>query len=107
MKVYISGPMSGYPNKNEAAFEAAHRYLESCGHTVFNPVRNNIKRYGSIAESEKLATYREVLQDDLNWIMKEADALYMLGDWRKSKGAKLEHSLAVLIGLPIYGHVWG
>ena len=105
MKVYISGPMSGYPDKNEKAFTAAQAFLEGLGHTVFNPVENNIRRYGSIAESEKRATYREVLQDDLNWIMKEADALFMLEGWFQSKGAKLEYDLAVLIGLPIHGHV--
>ena len=37
MKVFISGPMKGYPNFNKEAFDQAEKELIQQGYTVFNP----------------------------------------------------------------------
>ena len=37
MKVFISGPMKGYPNFNKEAFDQAEKDLVQQGYTVFNP----------------------------------------------------------------------
>ena len=36
MKVFISGPMKGYPNFNKEAFDQAEKELIQQGYTVFN-----------------------------------------------------------------------
>ncbi|MDP4455455.1 DUF4406 domain-containing protein, partial [Escherichia coli] len=37
MKIYIAGPMTGYPDYNRAAFNAKASELMAEGHIVLNP----------------------------------------------------------------------
>ena len=39
MRVYIAGPMRGYPDFNKAAFDAAELLLKEIGHDPVNPSR--------------------------------------------------------------------
>lgn len=39
MRVYCSGPMTGHPDLNRPAFDAAERRLTAQGHFVINPHR--------------------------------------------------------------------
>ena len=38
-------------------------------------------------------------------IIRRCDAIFMLPRWEQSEGAKLEHALAVKLGIPIYVHL--
>lgn len=51
--------------------------------------------YSNGKDSEKFLT------GDLE-ILKRCDAIYMMKDWRWSKGAKMEHNLAEQLGLEVY-----
>jgi len=102
MKVFISGPMSGKPNYNRAAFFKAEEELEKHGYSVWNPAW---LAYPSDTEFTK---------DDMHIIdfaaLRRCDAIYMLKGWKHSKGAQKECEYAIMRGLMIMyegAHCWG
>lgn len=116
MKIYLAGPMRGYKDFNFPAFFSAADKLKSLGHTVFNPAERDTKAHGSEvlktetgSETEvaanlgmnKLQLARECFLADTTFICAEADAIYLLPGWQKSKGAIAERALAEAIGLEI------
>lgn len=113
MKIYIAGPMRGYPNFNFPAFFDMEQWLQAKGYETFNPARSDQEKYGekvSNSATGDLAdpavqtgfSLREALGRDMQWIAAEADALYMLNGWEKSTGAKAEWTLGVALGLQIF-----
>jgi hypothetical protein len=101
MKVYLAGPMSNLPSLNFPAFMAAAQKLRAQGHHVFNPAEADLEKWGSAAESEKRATYRECLRVDLNWILDHAEAIALLPGWENSKGVAAELALSKALGLEV------
>lgn len=114
MRIYIAGPMRGYPEFNFPAFRDMAQWLRAKGHTVFNPAERDEAAHGagfgkdnSTGSEEQAAaqhgfSLREALADDMQWIALNADALYMLTGWEASKGARAEWALAQALGLTIF-----
>ena len=110
-KVYLAGPMRGYPEFNFPAFHAAARMLREAGHHVFSPAEKDIERHGKDISADnatgdvKEATekhgfsLRDALHDDMVWICKHATAIALLPGWENSNGANAEHALAKALGL--------
>lgn len=91
-KIYISGKVSGeLPYRITAAFGYASSTLRTAGCKVINPLVIN----GSLANQG--FTY-----DDLMHMCYAAidicDAVYMLENWKDSKGAQLEREYAIAAG---------
>lgn len=90
--------MRGYYEFNFPAFEEATAKLRAEGHEVFNPAERDIAVNGYPAgmkgTMEELADMefdlRAAIADDLNFICREADAIYFLPGWYNSTGACLE-----------------
>ena len=114
MKVYLAGPMRGYPEFNFPAFHAAAAKLRDEGHEVFSPAERDIERHegvdiskGNMTGDEKIAiaehgfNLREALGEDLAWICKEAEAVALLPGWEFSRGACAEHATAQALDLKI------
>lgn len=111
MKIYVAGPMRGYPEFNFPAFYAAAEKLRAEGHAVFNPAERDNQTHGvdiskgnATGDEEQAAkehgfNLREALGEDLAWICAEADAVYMLAGWADSKGARAEKATAEALGL--------
>lgn len=83
--VYISGKITGEDFIDTLAkFERAEKYLKELGYDVINPL--------------KIATNMpEFIRTDYGWIMlidkallRKANRIYMLKDWKYSNGAKEE-----------------
>lgn len=106
-KIYLAGPMSGIPDFNFPAFFDYAEALEEGGWEVFNPAQNDIDVHGSLEgikaawAADATTTLRQCLNDDLDYITAEADAIAMMPDWENSKGARAEHATAVALGLQI------
>jgi hypothetical protein len=109
MKIYIAGPMSGYPDFNFPAFMEAAKRLRENGWVVFNPVEKDVSTHGeeifkgegNIDECEKKGfSLREAFAWDTARIC-ESDAIYMLKGWEKSSGAFAEWALAKTLRLEI------
>ena len=91
MKVYISGPMTGRPNCNREAFSAAHASLQDLGILPLNPADLVVPT----------ATWNSAMRICIAELM-NADAVFMLDGWAHSRGAKIEHDLAIDICIPVF-----
>ena len=101
MKVYLAGPMTGMPQFNFPAFDAAAEALEDDGHRVFNPAQMD-RDVGFDPASTVVSPkfLRDALRRDLSAIC-ECDAIAMLPGWEQSGGARIEWALAVHLGLEV------
>lgn len=84
LRVYISGPMSGLPDLNFPAFNAAAERLRALGIDAINPAEIN-------PESEM--TWAACMRADIKALC-DCDALALLPGWEDSRGAHLELHLA-------------
>ena len=89
-KVYIAGPVTGRTDYEEK-FGAAEGKLRSMGYEPYNPVGP-----GLVDGWE----YRDYINRGLEMLM-QADVIYMLPDWEKSPGARLERMYAEICGLKV------
>ena len=97
-RAYISGPMTGYPGYNYAAFDAAEPVLEAEGYDVINLARN----FGGRADHPGgRAAYMRL---DVGHVL-DADLVFVLPGWEKSRGARLEILTAQELGLPVFDFV--
>lgn len=96
MKIYLAGPMRGYPEHNFPEFHRVAALLRDTGHEVFNPAENDADR----ASRGLTTTIRDVLGDDLKWICAHADAVAVLDGWIHSMGARAEVATAKALDLP-------
>ncbi len=90
--VYISGPMTGLPGENFAAFDEAAALLELAGFDPVNPAEMSRQNPGQ--------TYEWYLERDLA-ALKKCDAILLLPGWTKSPGAQREYHAAKSEGLEI------
>jgi hypothetical protein len=95
MKVYIAGPMRGYPDLNFPAFDAAAKELRAAGYDVFNPAENDREK-GYVGKP-----IDDCIMDDLTYIAREADAIALLPGWALSKGVTAEVALAEFLDLKV------
>lgn len=84
MKIFICGPMTGYPEFNFPAFHEAAIRLTRLGHEVENPAATGI------VEGYEWSDY---LRSSLAQLVK-CEAVYVLPGWAGSKGANLELTVA-------------
>lgn len=91
-RIYLAGPMSGLPEFNYPAFHAAAAVLRAHGHHVENPAENPPPACGS---------WQGYMRMSLRQIA-ACDCLYMLPGWRASRGARIEHGLALDLGLEVH-----
>ena len=91
MTAYISGPVTGMPNRNEEQFEALARKLEAIGFQTMVPTR-------IVPPSiEWEAAMRICLS-----AMTKSDIVVVLPGWQDSKGASIEHDVAKQLGIPVF-----
>ena len=88
--IYVSGKITGTSDYADR-FSAAEDRLIAEGYEVLNPVRTGkwLERY---LAPEK-PTWVQYMKYAIAAMM-EADSIYMLHEWKQSKGARLEHFLA-------------
>ena len=101
--IYISGPMTGYPNFNREAFVKAEMCLIGKGKEVVSP---------SLVEQDDEGQTWKPLQGKYSYYLKIAlqkmlrcNAIVMLDGWQDSKGARVERYLAEALGYKIYENV--
>jgi hypothetical protein len=90
--IYLSGPMTGYPDFNYPSFDLAAATLREMGYQVFNPA----EQFGRDQSLE----WEQYMRLDIGAIL-ECDEVCVLDGWEQSVGARLEVAVALSIGLPV------
>lgn len=120
MKVYIAGPMTGIPQFNFPAFDAAANALRERGLEVISPAEldDEVDRAAAMASPDGSAlsygqgvkkTWGEFLARDVKLISDGGiEGIYVLPGWERSRGARLETFVgAALNGIPVYDYTTG
>lgn len=90
-RAYIAGPMSGLPELNFPAFQAAARKYRDRGCHVENPAEIN---------PDPAMKWEDALRADIPRLL-TCDTIVMLDGWTASRGAQLEHHIAKSLGMTI------
>ncbi|SDG21439.1 protein of unknown function, partial [Cellulosimicrobium cellulans] len=89
MRVYVAGPMTGYPEYNYPAFNAAAARLAQLGYEPVNPATHPAQ-----------PTWSDYLRLALAAVV-TVDAVAVLPGWEASRGARLEVHVSHALGLPV------
>lgn len=106
-RLYISGPVTGLPDRNSAEFERAMERLRDAGYTAHFP-------HGYVPEGEPWPTAMLASINALTEhyggvrppygdspIRPYFDGVALLPGWEQSEGAKLEVAVAEACGIPV------
>ena len=93
MIAYLSGPMTGLPGQNYAAFQAAAERLRSQGVQVISP-------HEITPPSAGPWSWEQHMRADLAALL-TADVIVLLPGWEQSRGAQLEKTVAEAVGLMV------
>lgn len=106
-KVYVAGPMRGYPLYNFPAFDEAAARFRALHWDVVNPAELD-RAIGVNEYTDPLPDgfLRGAMERDLTAIC-GCDAIALLPGWERSSGVAVELALAKLLGLAIYDAATG
>jgi hypothetical protein len=93
-RIYIAGAMTGLPEYNFPAFNAAAAQLRALGYHVENPAENPSQEHQ--AEPWQHYMRKAIAQ------MVTCDAVVRLPGWAQSAGAMLESDIAQRVGIPCH-----
>lgn len=92
MKIYISGKISDTNlTETRKRFAAVAKAIKRLGVEPVNPLENGLSEQD---------TWEAHIVKDIATLL-QCKAIYMLQDWQESKGARIEHYIAIETGLPI------
>lgn len=100
MKIYIAGPMTGYPEFNFPAFHAAAAKWRSQGWEVVNPAEMDEQQDGFDSTTDTAQPHEHYMRRDIPALC-GCDAIALLPGWEKSRGARNEYQVAKMCGLSI------
>lgn len=96
MNLYVIGPVTGIENENADAFYEAARSLRKVDFGAVIP-HQVVKR---------TATWEEAMHASIEEMTRCDDGVFfyggvaMIDGWEQSRGARIEHDLAMAIGIP-------
>lgn len=94
MTIYVSGQITGLDLEvAKQYFKKASEKINSSGHIAVNPME--------ILPYHPDYTWHDYMAEDLKVLIR-CDAILMLDNWTNSKGAKIEHAVAVGLGLQLF-----
>lgn len=90
-KIYISGKITGIEIEAPALFAKAEKELQAKGFETVNPMTLNHNHDKS---------WHAYMKQDIKALC-DCDSIYMLANWKDSKGAIIEMEIANYIGLEV------
>ena len=99
-KVYLSGPMTGKPDYNRAAFADAAYKLRELGFEVVNP--HQLPE--PVLTQDEEYNWRQYLARDVELLIRDntIDGVVVLSGWENSRGSVLELHVAQYVGLKVF-----
>ena len=91
MRIYIAGPMTGLPEFNYPAFNAAAARLRALGYEVLNPAENPVPPCGTWQGYMRMALTQLV----------QCQCVALLPGWADSRGALIERKLAQVLQMEV------
>lgn len=91
MRIYISGKISGIEAEAEQIFQDAETELIKQGYEVVNPMKLNHQHDKS---------WHSYMKEDVKALC-DCDEIFMLSNWDKSKGALIELTIAMYLGIKV------
>lgn len=91
MKIYISGKITGIEEKAFVQFENKEAELKARGHDVVNPMK---------LPHDHDKHWHSYMREDIKALC-DCNTIYMMKGWEDSKGAIMEHEIAVSMGLKV------
>ncbi|MFP4895603.1 DUF4406 domain-containing protein [Paraburkholderia sp. EG304] len=92
MKLYLAGPMTGYPELNFPLFHAETARLRGLGFEIVNPAEIN---------ADPAAEWLDCMRADIKQLV-DCDGVALLPGWEQSRGATLEHAIVRGLGLRVF-----
>lgn len=89
MRLYLAGPMTGYPQLNFPAFHDMAARLRHLGHDIINPAEIN---------PNPGAAWTECMKADIPQML-TCEGVVTLPGWERSRGASLEVYVASNLGM--------
>lgn len=90
-KIYISGKITGIESQAPILFERAEKELRRMGYETVNPMTLNHNH-------DKI--WHSYMKEDVRALC-DCDEIFMLQNWTDSKGAIIEHTIALYLGLKV------
>lgn len=90
-RIYISGKITGIENEAPQLFSRAEFELRQKGYETVNPMTLN-------HDHDK--SWHSYMKEDVAALC-QCEAIYMLSNWTDSKGAIIEHTIAMYLGLKV------
>jgi nucleoside 2-deoxyribosyltransferase len=94
MILYVAGPMTGLPEFNYPAFNAAARMLAGFGYDVLNPV--DAEQHNPTPGTPQAWDW--YMRHALRMVL-QADGIALLTGWENSRGAAVEVFVAHALGI--------
>lgn len=104
MKVYLSGPMTGWHDNNRQTFDACQKRLEERGLQVVSPIELDwsLEREHEFRDDPP-PSREDYLRHDIRHLL-DCEVILMLPLWHTSKGAAFERVVALNCGIRVvYG----
>lgn len=98
MKIYLSGPMTGYPEHNFPAFAAAAVLLRRLGFEVISPHEKDLDEGFDPSSDGSTFDLRAALEWDVAAVL-ASDAVVLLEGWEASPGCMVEVLTAASAGI--------
>ena len=98
MKLYVSGPMTGYPEFNYPAFEDAAQRLRRAGYDVVSP--HEVNPPDGLEHSWEWYIRRDIVA------LMECDGIALLDGHEASRGSALEQHIGAAVGMEIVPLKW-
>ncbi len=94
--VYISGKMTGLPDLGKSIMDNAEELLRDAGYiNIINP-------YYEVDQTKNIK-WSEAMIIDIQQIMsRNVKAMFLIDNWKESKGAFLEVIIFIALGIPIF-----
>lgn len=91
-KIYLSGPMTGYPDFNYPEFHKNAELIRSYGYEVFNPAE--------CFEGNQNLPKEVYMREDIKAVL-DCQMVVTLPNWQQSSGALLEVEVARACGIDV------
>lgn len=103
MRLYLAGPMRGYPRYNFDTFADAAAILRGWGFDVVSPAEMDLALGFDPDSADPLPDgfVEHAMRRDVEAIL-TVDCIVVLPGWEKSSGVEVELTVARALGLPVY-----